>query len=116
MTNLDYVKSLNADELISFFDNFFDGKCENCPIYSECSGIRCTGCVETLDIWFKMERTECMFKNLKVGDKFKKNDDIYIKTANGYAFNIKTGEGCFYDENEVCKTVTDIEIKQKEQI
>lgn len=121
MTNLDYVKSLNASDLIKFFEDYFVSKydgCDNCPICSICDDILCADCVETLKTWFEMERNKYTFKDLKVGDKFKettkKNDDIYIKTTGGFAFNIQTGEGSFYDtENKVYK-VADIEVKEKE--
>lgn len=114
MTNLDYIKSLNSSDLINFFEDFFVNKCADCPISCTCNDVLYLSCKETLDTWLKMERTERTFKDLKVGDKFKKNGDIYIKTANGYAFNIQTGEGSFYDtENKVYK-VADIEIKEKE--
>lgn len=114
MTNLDYIKSLNTSDLIKFFEDFLNGECLDCPISSICDNFRGKSCDEILDIWFKMERPEYMFKDLNVGDKFKKNGDIYIKTAGGFAFNIQTGEGDFFDtETEVCK-VTDIEIKEKE--
>lgn len=116
MTNLDYIKSLNSTDLIKFFEDFFVNKCVDCPISSmcTCSDVLYLSCKETLDTWLKMERTECTFKDLNMGDKFKKNGDIYIKTANGYAFNIQTGEGCSYDtENKVYK-VAEIEVKEKE--
>lgn len=117
MTNLDYVKSLNASDFKKFFEDFFNGvngMCRNCPISSICSDIPCMDCIESLNIWFEMERIECKFKDLKVGDKFKNNGDIYIKTANGYAFNIQTGEGCFCDTETEFYKVADIEVKEKE--
>ena len=78
MTNFERIKKMNEQELAELIETFID--CCNCPYTSKCDdevGEK-EDCIRNLERWLKSEYV-LTFRDIKVGEKFKSEDETYIK-------------------------------------